>query len=483
VDSVKKIIAKKKVLEYKLGQLVEKHFVKIIVISYFLTFLLAYFLKPDNYFFSIINGTISSSIILTLIFTVPGLVMYPVALILMPLLGEVPFLSIGTITVYHIVALSGLLYIVFLKGDRRKKEILFSDKLVLASLILLNVLMLYHKLPLSYSNDGYVMFFVAALAYFVVAKGLRKENRIRIFVWLLLLASMLIAFKLFQHGAVFGSFILNFNPNGLSRNMAFILPLVVFLFWGENDIYLKSILFFSLSLIAITIIRLGSLATYLVTMIIMSIIIIKNIKKRTSWLVAGMMIFIVILFSPMEVSNEFTTRLPIIEKEISKQPESQKYDKVAYEELPRTGGDYSISERTFLLKFGLERFKERPIVGWGPGQFMNVAEKNIGRARNAHNSYIGILVEWGFFGFIIYILLFISSLVNTYKAQKLSKGNNKFIFNLSQGTMFSIMAVGLNNFMIDSAWNSIVWIGFGLSAALYHIAKNSQTLGGKNLSI
>jgi O-antigen ligase len=68
------------------------------------------------------------------------------------------------------------------------------------------------------------------------------------------------------------------------------------------------------------------------------------------------------------------------------------------------------SNRDVLVDVGLEIFMDNPIVGVGTGNFNLVAmdSKYFGSISGAHNEFIRILAEHGFFGFSCYILFFVT---------------------------------------------------------------------------
>ena len=82
--------------------------------------------------------------------------------------------------------------------------------------------------------------------------------------------------------------------------------------------------------------------------------------------------------------------------------------------------DPSNVERLNRWAAALEMFKERPVVGWGPGTYMfqyapfqmsynrTVISTNFGDWGNAHSEYIGPLAEEGFMGTISFILIIIT---------------------------------------------------------------------------
>ena len=72
--------------------------------------------------------------------------------------------------------------------------------------------------------------------------------------------------------------------------------------------------------------------------------------------------------------------------------------------------DERTSNRDVLVEVGIEIFKDNPLFGIGTGNFNLVAmdTKYFGSISGAHNEFVRILAEHGFFGFTFYILFFLT---------------------------------------------------------------------------
>ena len=84
--------------------------------------------------------------------------------------------------------------------------------------------------------------------------------------------------------------------------------------------------------------------------------------------------------------------------------------------------------RGLIWRQGIELFLEKPILGSGPGttskrfhiQWYSIGNEGIAYVDNAHNTYLGYLINIGIFGALSYILLLLSSLVIWIKKRKSS---------------------------------------------------------------
>jgi hypothetical protein len=79
------------------------------------------------------------------------------------------------------------------------------------------------------------------------------------------------------------------------------------------------------------------------------------------------------------------------------------------------------SNRDILVDVGIQIFKDNPISGIGTGNFNLIAmdTKYFGSKSGAHNEFVRILAEHGFFGFLFYILFFITLLYHILKYRRI----------------------------------------------------------------
>lgn len=67
------------------------------------------------------------------------------------------------------------------------------------------------------------------------------------------------------------------------------------------------------------------------------------------------------------------------------------------------GGD--LNGRVEYWKIGLKAFAKHPLVGWGVASFQTVTANSIGIPAAPHNVYLSVLVEQGFLGFLLFLLV------------------------------------------------------------------------------
>ena len=66
--------------------------------------------------------------------------------------------------------------------------------------------------------------------------------------------------------------------------------------------------------------------------------------------------------------------------------------------------DYSLSSRLEMYKLGLNLIKEKPLFGHAPKTSI-YRQENINHLQHFHNIYLDILVDFGFIGFILFLII------------------------------------------------------------------------------
>ena len=85
--------------------------------------------------------------------------------------------------------------------------------------------------------------------------------------------------------------------------------------------------------------------------------------------------------------------------------------------IARQGGDQT-SGRLVLFSYAFDLFKQKPILGWGPGVFSNLFEMG------NHNVYLQLLSENGLVGFTLFVSMLLFNLSTTLRKLKFNIKNN-----------------------------------------------------------
>ena len=56
----------------------------------------------------------------------------------------------------------------------------------------------------------------------------------------------------------------------------------------------------------------------------------------------------------------------------------------------------------------------------------------------------------------------------------MARKKDDFIYHIANGTMFGIWALGMNQYMLNQPWLPTVFIGVGISSAIYYLAKTKK---------
>jgi putative inorganic carbon (hco3(-)) transporter len=141
-----------------------------------------------------------------------------------------------------------------------------------------------------------------------------------------------------------------------------------------------------------------------------AILVVMMLRIRFRTLIAGMFVASGLLFLSWEDIQ--------VSLEGNKQESSDKLEEHVGS-ISNVSSDASNLERLNRWHCAIELFKERPIVGWGPGTYQfvyapfqraedrTIISTNQGDGGNAHSEYLGPLAEQGIIGsLLVFILLF-----------------------------------------------------------------------------
>jgi O-antigen ligase len=137
----------------------------------------------------------------------------------------------------------------------------------------------------------------------------------------------------------------------------------------------------------------------------------------------------------------------------------------------RSGEDAESSslERIEALYEGVDFFKQNPILGLGAGQFTE------NYFITAHNSYLLAAAELGFPGMVLWALLVYVSVKIPYQiaTRPTYDMDPKIVpYGLALTTSFCGILIGI--FFLSFIYQNLLFIYFGLSGALYGVAKQSS---------
>jgi putative inorganic carbon (HCO3(-)) transporter len=310
--------------------------------------------------------------------------------------------------------------------------------------------------------------------YFLCTQVFRKLENIKLFIWLYVLALIIIIGYTIENHSHYGFneqtahwVMTPFYNDHTAYAAAIALFIPVFFGFTFNSFYNPQYKFWA-----------GVVLVVLLVAIILS-------YTRASWvgLAAALVIYFVFLFkikfrylllSAMGLGIVLFLFKNDILLKLSKNRQDSSSNYTAHlKSISNISTDASNLERINRWHSALNMFKARPFFGWGPGTYMfnyagfqnsrdlTIISTNAGNKGNAHSEYIGPLAESGIFGSLSFILILI---VVMYKGTILYiRSKNKEIRTILLGLLLGLITYwihgALNNFL-DTDKISVPFWGF-----------------------
>jgi O-antigen ligase len=158
--------------------------------------------------------------------------------------------------------------------------------------------------------------------------------------------------------------------------------------------------------------------------------------------------------------------------------------------MSNISSDASNLERINRWNCAIRMYKERPILGWGPGTYQfvyapfqrskekTIISTNVGDMGNAHSEYLGPLSESGILGMLTFMAIVIAATITGLRVYKNGKTKEVRLFALLilLGLMSYFAHSFLNNFLDTDKASVPFWgfIGILVSLDLFHTSKNNK---------
>ncbi len=328
--------------------------------------------------------------------------------------------------------------------------------------------------------------------YFVIVKVFKKATNLRLFIFCYIISLFIVVFyTIFMHAKYdfseeAGHWVMSpfFNDHtSYGAMLAFFIPALFLVSRFKN--YSTSIHF--LSLIAGLIFTMALVLSFsraawvsLAVAAVSGILIVFRIKIK--WLA---LLTLVLIGSFYLFQNEIIQKL---EKNTNESSEN-------YIEHVRSiyniSSDASNLERINRWQAAIRLFKDRPIMGWGPGtyQFVYAASQrshektiistNAGDKGNAHSEYLGPLAEMGLIGMLLIIALVITVLITGIRVYRsATKPEIRMLSLASVLALITYFTHGLINNFLDTDKASIpVWgmIAMIVAMDVFYVKKSRET--------
>jgi O-antigen ligase len=180
----------------------------------------------------------------------------------------------------------------------------------------------------------------------------------------------------------------------------------------------------------------------------------------------------------------------------NKQESSDKLDEHV-SSISNVSSDASNLERLNRWNCAMEMFRRRPIMGWGPGTYQfvyapfqqakdrTIISTNNGDGGNAHSEYLGPLAEQGVPGMLLFLSIFIYTVILSFKLFYTAKDKEHKIIILSVflGLLTYFVHGTLNNYLDTDKASVPFWgfIGILVAMDLFHLRKKEEAVTSKAL--
>jgi O-antigen ligase len=329
------------------------------------------------------------------------------------------------------------------------------------------------------------MWFVSVF-YFIAIHLFKNKKNIRRYIWLYVLALIVVIFYTEIKHAAYGLFdqeAANFvcspfysDHTSYGAALAFIFPVLIgFLISKHYSASLKIFIFIAFTIISVGLVLSYTRAAWLSLIISLGVLIVVllKIKFRTIFIIISSLI--ILFFS-------FKTQI-FIYLEGNRQDASSNFTE-QIQSMTNIASDASNLERINRWESAIRMFQDKPVFGFGPGTYMfqyapyqmsyekTIISTNAGDGGNAHSEYIGALAESGVLGslsFILIIIVVLYTALNLYSKSK-SRELKILVLSLTLGLISYYIHGFLNNFLDTDKISALFWGYTAMIVALevYH---------------
>jgi O-antigen ligase len=178
----------------------------------------------------------------------------------------------------------------------------------------------------------------------------------------------------------------------------------------------------------------------------------------------------------------------------NKQESSDKLDEHV-SSISNVSSDASNLERLNRWHCAMEMFRRRPVTGWGPGTYQfvyapfqqakdrTIISTNNGDGGNAHSEYLGPLAEEGVLGMILFISIFVYTIILGFKLfyAAIEKEHRVIIITVFLGLVTYFVHGTLNNYLDTDKASVPFWgfIGILVAMDLFHLKKKENITSNK----
>ncbi len=264
--------------------------------------------------------------------------------------------------------------------------------------------------------------------------------------------------------------------------LAFFIPFLIgYMFVNKHQLFVKILVILAFGVILLGLILSNSRAAWLSVVVAAGFFIIFAFKIRWYFVVGVIgIIFGFLLMNWMSIVQKL---------EKNKQDSSLDFSE-NIQSMSNIRTDASNLERILRWNCALRMYRERPVLGWGPGTYsfvyapfqksyeLTIISTNFGDGGNAHSEYLGPLSEQGVMGMVNVILVVITSFFTG--ARIIFSRTSKYIRWLTILILLSLITYWfhgfLNNFL-DTDKAAVPYWGFIAALVaidIYHVPRDEK---------
>lgn len=363
------------------------------------------------------------------------------------------------------IILTAILILKFIAGAGIKKEYILHP--ISLSVIIYIVWMFITSI--SSSMPFVSLKFLLAKLWFIIPMYFfsiiifRKEKNINLSLWLYIIPLLFVIFytinrhlgyglydKLAAH-RVMTPFYKDHTSYGAILSMYW--PVLFgFLLWPNLKPTKKAIIFIILLIFSMALVLSYTRAAWisLIAALVFGLFVYLKVKMRYL-IIIGLAVISTLFIYRFEISDRLSK---------NKQDSSSEFDE-HIRSMSNIATDASNLERINRWNSAFKMFKERPLLGWGPGTYMfqyagfqmardkTIISTNFGEGGNAHSEYLSALIDSGIPGlvsFLLIIIFVIRSAINSYN--RIEHTQHKILIWSALVGLVSYLVHGfLNNFL------------------------------------
>lgn len=244
------------------------------------------------------------------------------------------------------------------------------------------------------------------------------------------------------------------DPNYVAANLAALVPFTYYLFLHGIANWLRKLYIVNICSLVMGVFCTASRAGLLVLLLIGAYITKKNIKKISTPVVLGAIILLFIFYG-RDLYLKREAKVQTISKSISGKI---RVEKSAYARIEH-------------IQWGLQLWLKNPLFGVGVANSQDAIKKELGikDAVSIHNTYFGVLAEFGAAGFLIYMGIFILP----FRAlARLSRNKDPYFKEIVPYLLLALLSNMVTSFFLGNCWVELLqWIAIALPVMLDQISE------------